>query len=286
VQASAPIAPASGNPEDGRGDAVERPETRYRDGEFRAGHAALAVETPVSLEFNGTSHAVMLATPADLEDFALGFSLAEGILESPSELYATEIREARDGLVVELTVSSQAFENLRLRRRTLAGRTGCGLCGTESLDQVIRPLAALAAGGPALVPEAIARAGEELALAQDLGGRTGATHAAAWCSAQGEVRMVREDVGRHNALDKLVGAMARGGHVPGDGFAFVTSRASVEMVQKAVSGRFAVLVAVSAPTTLAVDLAEQWGLALVGFARGGGFSIYAHAERVRSIPVL
>jgi FdhD protein len=267
----------------GEGSEV-REEGRYRDGEMRDGHAALAVETPVSLEYNGTSHAVMLATPTDLEDFALGFSLSEGILESAAELYGTEVRRVQEGVIIELAVANRAFEALRLRRRTLAGRTGCGLCGTESLDQVIRPLQALPPGGAGpvtIAPEAIARACEEISLAQELGARTGATHAAAWCSAQGELRMLREDVGRHNALDKLVGAMARAGQAPGDGFAFVTSRASVEMVQKAAVARFAVVVAVSAPTTLAVDLAHRWGLTLVGFARGDGFSVYTHPGRVR-----
>jgi FdhD protein len=242
----------------------------------------LADEVPVALVFNGISHAVMLATPFDLEDFALGFGLTEGLLASPQELFGVEVDEDDPaGVRVELAVSSACFARLKERRRTLAGRTGCGLCGTESLEQVEPPMPALSPEALAVraSPSAVAAALRALPSRQPLQHRTGATHAAAWCASDGAVLAVREDVGRHNALDKLVGAMVKQGLDPRDGFALITSRASVEMVRKAVMTGIGLLVAVSAPTARAVRTAREAGLALAGFARGDGLVLYAGAER-------
>jgi len=252
---------------------------RWRDGQRRVVDDWVTEEVPVALEFNGVSHAVMLATPADLEDFALGFGLAEAIFTSAADLYDCEVRHAPQGITVAMEVSSRCFAALKERRRTLAGRTGCGVCGTESLDKVLRPV-------PVIEPAtqihstAIARAMREMREHQVLCRATGAVHAAAWCSTDGAVLLAREDVGRHNALDKLIGAMARAGTDSASGFIAVTSRASVEMVQKAAIAGAAVLAAVSAPTSLAVDAANSAQMGLVGLARQGNLVVYAHAERV------
>jgi FdhD protein len=260
--------------------AASATEWRHRDGSLVPVEARLAVEVPVALEYNGISHAVMLATPQDLDDFALGFSLSEGILERAGDLYGVETSHAPAGITLSLDIATGAFARLKERRRSLVGRTGCGICGTESLDQVLRPMNALAAPSWQLAPAALARATGALAGSQSLQQQTGATHGAAWCSAEGEILHVREDVGRHNALDKLIGALVRAGVDREGGFALITSRASVEMVQKAATAGMALLAAVSGPTTLAVQTAEQLGVTLIGFARGANFSIYSHRDRV------
>lgn len=235
---------------------------------------SVAVEMPVALVYNGISHAVMMATPADLEDFALGFSLTEGILSTPEELYGLEVEQEAAGISVYLEVSTQRFMELKQRRRSLAGRTGCGLCGTESLEQAIRPVASVVA--PRVTDEAIQQALEALRWHQPLQRETGATHAAAWCDLSGEVLMAREDVGRHNALDKLIGALVKRLLSTRDGFALVSSRASYEMVHKSAGAGIGCLVAVSSPTSLAIEQAQQAGQMLVGFARPGRHVIYHH----------
>jgi FdhD protein len=250
----------------------------FRGGRTRAGTDWLAEEVPVALVFNGISHAVMLATPLDLEDFALGFGLSEGILAQAAELHGVDVAPVDAGIELQLEVASACEARLKERRRNLSGRTGCGLCGTESLAQVLRPLPALPVG-PCITPSAVAQSLVTLRAAQSLQQTTGATHAAAWCDTAGQAVLVREDVGRHNALDKLIGAMVRRGVPPGPGFIAVTSRASVEMVQKTVMAGVGLLVAVSAPTALAVDVARQAGLALAGFARGTDLVCYAGPER-------
>ncbi len=239
----------------------------------------LPEEVPVALEFNGVSHAVMLATPMDQEDFALGFGLSEGIFDRQANLYDCEVDACAEGLTVHLEVSSRSFARLRAMRRTLAGRTGCGVCGTESLAQVLRPLPRVVAG-QVIHSTAITRAMDGLRDRQLLGQATGATHAAAWCDGTGDIRLVREDVGRHNALDKLIGALARAGIDAGSGFMAVTSRASVEMVHKTVVARVPLLAAVSAPTLLAVNTAKQAGMCLGGLARQGNLAVYAHPQHL------
>jgi FdhD protein len=255
-------------------------EWRHRDGTLVPTAARLAVEVPVALEYNGIAHAVMLATPQDLEDFALGFSLSEGILDRAGDLYGVEIGTTRDGITLALDIATGAFAHLKERRRSLVGRTGCGICGTESLDQVLRPLAALVAPDWRLPAPALARASAGIGPRQALQQETGATHGAAWCTPMGDIVLVREDVGRHNALDKLIGALVRAGVDRSQGFALITSRASVEMVQKAATAGISILAAVSGPTTLAVQTAERLGVSLVGFTRGSHFSVYAHHERI------
>jgi FdhD protein len=239
----------------------------------------LADEVPVALEYNGISHAVMLVTPLDLEDFALGFSLSEGILDNASQLFSSEAERSDLGVTLHLQVASSAFARLKERRRSMTGRTGCGLCGTESLAQVCRSLPVLAASPP-LRHGAIGRAMAQMASLQALQQATGAVHAAAWASAEGEVVFLREDVGRHNALDKVIGALARSEVNASAGFMAITSRASFEMVQKTASAGVPLLAAVSAPTSLAVATAERAGMTLVGFARRDDLVVYCHPDRL------
>lgn len=240
-------------------------------------------EVPIALEFNGIAHAVMLATPCDLEDFGLGFGLTEGIFEDAAELYGSELSEARLGNTLSMEVSARSFASLKNRRRTLAGRTGCGVCGTESLANVLRPMPSVSTDLH-FESEAILAAVRSMRDKQMLNAMTGSLHAAAWCDINGEVRVLREDVGRHNALDKLVGALASAGLQADKGFIAVTSRASIEMVQKAAMARAPLLAAVSAPTQLAVDAARRSGMSLVGLARQEDLVIYAHPGRI-SLPV-
>ncbi len=253
--------------------------TRWHEGRHCETQDWVSQEVPVALEFNGISHAVMLATPCDLEDFALGFGLSEGIFASAADLHGCEVHEAGPGLTVSMDVSARSFAGLKARRRTLAGRTGCGVCGTESLAQVVRALPAVTAD--VRVPgAAVVRAMRTLRDQQRLNRITGSMHAAAWCGVDGTVRVLREDVGRHNALDKLIGALAAARPAAGDGFIAITSRASIEMVQKAVMAGAALLAAASAPTQLAVDSARTAGLSLLGLVRDGQLVIYSHPYRV------
>ncbi len=242
----------------------------------------IADEVPIALVFNGVTHAVMLASPEDLEDFALGFSLTEGLLESRGELYGVEATEVEGGIELRLDVAAACEWRLKERRRTMAGRTGCGLCGTDSLAQVRRALPLTSATSVDVT--ALARAQRELQTRQTVQHLTGATHAAAWCARDGAVRLVREDVGRHNALDKLIGAMVRGGEDAADGFVTITSRASFEMVQKSAAAGVGLLSAVSAPTALAVRTAQELGVALAGFVRGDDCVLYTFPERF-SLPL-
>ena len=239
----------------------------------------LAEETPIALEFNGISHATMLATPTDLEDFALGFSLSEGIVEAAHEIRGIDLVPRRDGIVVQLEIATACMVRLKERRRALAGRTGCGLCGVETLPEVLRPVAPLPPGAP-LPLAAMLAAMKALRASQPLHASSGATHAAAWAGPDGQLILLREDVGRHNALDKLVGALARAGLPAGQGMALISSRASFEMVQKTVSAGIPVLAAVSAPTALACRLAEQAGLTLAGFVREDAATLYTHPQRL------
>jgi FdhD protein len=272
---------ASDSPEDPRlpAPAQSRPVLRMRAGEVTHVDDMLVDEVPIALVYNGISHAVMMATPTHLEEFALGFSLSEGIIAAAGQCYGIDVERDAAGIAVQIDIASGAFMALKERRRSLAGRTGCGLCGVDSLDQVCRPLPALppaqgfhAAG----VRRALAAIGAE----QQLTRMTGAAHAAAWCGMDGTVSIVREDVGRHNALDKVIGAMARAQARPGDGFLLITSRVSFEMAQKAALAGVSALVGMSAPTLAAVDLADQAGMTLLAFARGQDFVCYTHPDRL------
>lgn len=237
----------------------------------------LAEEVPVALVYNGISHAVMMATPRDLEAFALGFSLTEAIIDSASECYGIEVEVGEAGVAVHLEIAARAFMALKERRRSLTGRTGCGLCGVDSLDQVYRDLPVVTRAAP-LLRSSVVRALGSLKGEQPLNRLTGATHAAAWCAADGSLVIVREDVGRHNALDKVIGAMAGLQERDPDGFMLISSRVSVEMAQKTAMAGVAALVAVSAPTAAAIRLAEGCGMTVIAFARGEDFVVYANPQ--------
>ena len=219
-------------------------------------------EVPVALVYNGISHVVMMASPADLEDFALGFSLTEGIIQSRDEWFSADVQHGESGIEVQCHIHGEALHRLKERRRQLAGRTGCGLCGVESLEEAIRPLSPV--HGYDVRDSAISNVVRAMDRSQPIAAATGAAHVAAWCAEDGTPLLAREDVGRHVALDKLIGAWRE----PFDnGFVFVSSRASYEMVHKAASVGIGALVAASAPTSLAIDWAKNTGLQLIGFAR-------------------
>ena len=249
----------------------------------------VAEEVPVALVYNGIAHAVMLATPACLEDFACGFSLSEHIVNNVAEIYDIEIdahAHAR-GIEVRIELASAVMQRLKLTRRLRTGKTGCGLCGIESLDQFAHGtgIDALHADAPRLqsggmlTAAALHRAMAGLARCQDLHAATGGVHAAGWAAWDGAVLLTREDVGRHNALDKLIGAIARQHIDVAGGFIVVTSRASFEMVQKAACASVGVLAAVSAPTAMAIRLADAAGVTLAGFVRAGQHVVYTHRRR-------
>ncbi|MYN14595.1 formate dehydrogenase accessory sulfurtransferase FdhD [Pusillimonas sp. TS35] len=244
----------------------------------------IADEVAVALQFNGISHATVLATPTDLEDLAIGFAFTEGIIHNAGEIYGIDVDTRPEGIVLQVEIASARMHGLKLRRRTLAGRTGCGLCGLESLDDVQRDLAVLPAPTQGYRGAALTGAAIQLDTLQPLHRTCGATHAAGWADMNGCVTAVREDVGRHNALDKLIGHLLRQGVATTEGFAVISSRASFEMVQKAAAAGIGALVAVSAPTRYAVDMAERLNILLAGFVRGGNFTLYSHDEYLKNEP--
>jgi FdhD protein len=258
---------------------VHRPARRLTAGGSETLDEAVAEEVAVALVYNGISHAVMMATPCDLEDFARGFSLTERIVERPSEIYDIEVEPVGRGIEVRLEIAAQRMAGLQERRRSLAGRSGCGLCGVDSLDAALRSIPAVTDPRP-VARSAIQRAMAELPEHQKINRANSATHAAGWASADGTLVAVREDVGRHNALDKLAGALARSGGAEPGGFVVVTSRCSYEMVQKAAAIGASAIAAVSAPTSLAIETAEQAGIALVAFVRDDRLTVYGRAERI------
>ncbi|MDR0933478.1 MAG: formate dehydrogenase accessory sulfurtransferase FdhD [Burkholderiaceae bacterium] len=254
--------------------------SRFSEGEAVSVKDRLAEEVPIALEYNGLSHAVMLATPGDLEDFALGFSLTEGIIADPAEWYGCEIWQLQDGIRIAVEIASERFHGLKERRRNLTGRTGCGICGAESLQHAVRQPGDVSGVTASFTSEALHDGFAQMEAQQQLRKQTGATHAAAWMEESGKVTLLREDVGRHNALDKLIGAMA-GNRIMPSGAALVTSRASYEMVQKCTFAGIGILAAVSGPTALAVRMAERSGLTLAGFVRRSGYTVYTRPERIR-----
>ncbi|MBN6148922.1 formate dehydrogenase accessory sulfurtransferase FdhD [Xanthomonas sp. AmX2] len=262
-----------------RPGAVARGVHRQRGGRGASAQDLIAAEVPVAFAYNGAPFVVMMATPEDLEDFALGFSLSEGIVAAPAQLRVVSVDTYLEGVSLELEIPAAQAAALAARRRNLQGRSGCGVCGSESIEAVLRAPAQVA-GGPAVAAAALARALRELRRQQPLNALTGATHAAGWADADGRLRLVREDVGRHNALDKLIGAMAVAAIDPRSGFAVVTSRASYEMAMKAAQAGIPLLAAISAPTALAISLADSAGLTLVGFARDHDYVVYSHPQRL------
>lgn len=260
-------------------DSRQGPVICWEEGRTRRRDDAVAAEVPLALSYNRRSHVVMMVTPAALEDFAIGFSLTEGIIRHYPDVLEMAVLQREKGLELALTVSPDCFERLAQQRRNLVGRTGCGLCGAESLDQAVRA-PAVVAGSLSVTAAALQAAVRSLQAHQPLQVVTGAVHGAAWCAANGEILAAREDVGRHNALDKLIGHLVRTGFDPAAGFVLVSSRASYEMVYKAAAAGIELIAAVSAPTTLAIDFALRSGITLVGFARPGRHNVYTFENRV------
>jgi FdhD protein len=245
----------------------------------RWGNRSLAEETAVALTYNGGTYAVMMATPQDLGDFAVGFSLSEGVVNSAADIESLDLVRLNDGVELRMWLNEPEADRLRERRRHIAGPTGCGLCGIESIAEAMRP-AAVVGGGRQFSSAQIMAAMRDLPSRQKLNIETRAVHAAAfWDEASGIVAL-REDVGRHNAMDKLAGALARSSVVASEGIILLTSRVSVEMVQKSAAIGAPVMVSVSAPTALAVRMAEVAGITLVAVARADGFEVFTHPHRI------
>ncbi|MCY0094999.1 formate dehydrogenase accessory sulfurtransferase FdhD [Hoeflea ulvae] len=251
-----------------------------RAGIATPGSRALPEEVPVALSFGGSTQAVMMATPADLHDFGFGFALSEAIVGSPDDILSLDIVEADQGFDVQMQLSGEIQSTLSARRRKMAGPVGCGLCGIESIEEALRTLPDRKAVELSFSPDDVREAVRSLAIHQKLRAETGAVHAAGFYHPDKGMICVREDVGRHNALDKLIGAVARAGINAADGAIVITSRVSVDMVQKSVIAGTGLLIAVSAPTALAVRTAEAAGLTLVGIARGADFEIFTRINRI------
>ncbi len=254
---------------------------RWTRGEATRATDEVAEEAPIALSYHGVPHVVMLATPADLEDLAYGFTLSEELVASPEEIQSVEVDAADEAIEVRIGIAWERFPELLRRRRNLTGRTGCGLCGTETLEAAVRGRSRVGAG-PKVSPEDLHAAIVQLESLQPLNARTGSVHAAAWVIPGQGIYCVREDVGRHNALDKAIGALVRARMDLDCGYMLVTSRASYEMVQKAATVGVSFLAALSAPTGFAVRHAERSGLTLVAFARRDRHVVYTHAHRLEA----
>ena len=257
----------------------------WRDGGASEGVRAVPEETALALTYNGGTYAVMMGTPRDLGDFAVGFSLSEGVVQSPDDIDSLDIVPLEDGIELRMWLAPAKANRLSERRRHIAGPTGCGLCGIDSIAEAVRP-AAIVAQGRSFSPQQIMLAMQAVPPLQKLNVETRAVHAAAfWTPARGIVAL-REDVGRHNALDKLAGAVARDKISASEGMVLLTSRVSVEMVQKTAAMGAPVMVAVSAPTALAVRMADAAGITLAAIARADGFEVFTHPGRIRSAIVV
>lgn len=259
--------------------AVERAVEIWPKRDSNLSQDLVADETAVALVYNGVSHAVMMASPVQLEAFARGFSLSEGIVSSIQDIYEIQVAHLDEGIEVALTISSECFAKLKTRRRNLTGRTGCGLCGVESLQQVRLPLSKVQVEY-SLSHTAIDHATRSLSDHQPLQSLTGAIHGAAWCDLDGNILQVCEDVGRHNALDKLIGLRWQQGQLGQEGFLLISSRASHEILQKSAIAGIGFVVALSAPTSLAIELANQASITLVGFSRENRHIGYANTQRL------
>jgi FdhD protein len=251
------------------------------DGVSDARSSNVAEEVPVAFRYNGFSHAVMMATPGDLLDFAAGFSLSEGVIARASDIVDVQTRASDDGIAVDIALGADAFRRYLAGRRvrSLRGHTSCGLCGAEDLRDIRRPAAQVGKGKAVSVGE-VQSALDALRGFQPLSRKTRGAHASAWVAPDGAIRAVREDVGRHNALDKLIGAMVRGREETAAGFCLITSRCSFEMVQKAVTAGYATLVSAAAPTALAIRTATAAGLTLLSLDRGDGQFLYSTPEHL------
>jgi FdhD protein len=257
------------------------PRRIWREGSPRFGSRSLPEETAVALTYNGGTYAVMMTTPQDLEDFAVGFSLSEGVIGSSTDIDSLDIVPLDDGVELRMWLSKLKADRLQERRRHIAGPTGCGLCGIDSIAEAMRP-AAVIRHGRKFCPEQIMAAMESLPSRQKLNFETRAVHAAAFWNVTNGIVALREDVGRHNALDKLSGALARASIVASGGIILLTSRVSIEMVQKSATIGAPVMVSVSAPTALAVRMADAAGITLAAIARADGFEVFTHPRRISS----
>ncbi len=244
-----------------------------------AGERTVPEETPIAFTYNGSTHAVMMGSPSDLKDFAYGFSLSEGVISDPTDLETIEIIDHVGGCEIRMRLSDRCAHAYQVRRRVLAGPVGCGLCGVESLAEATRPVQPVVSDF-SLHADAISTAMMDLSLAQRLNRDARAIHAAAFWKPRTGIVAIREDVGRHNALDKLAGALAGASEECSDGIVLLTSRVSVEMVQKTARMGTPILVAISAPTALAVRVAEGCGMTLVAIARGDSFEVFTHPSRL------
>ena len=251
----------------------------WRDGAASEGTRLIPEETPLALTYNGGTYAVMMGTPQNLEDFAVGFSLSEGIVKSVDNIRSLEVVRLDDGIELRMWLAPEDAARISERRRHVAGPTGCGICGIESIAEAVRP-AAVVSQGQRFTPEEIMDAMQAIAPLESINLQTRAVHAAAFWSPAGNIVALREDVGRHNALDKLAGSLARSRTDAAGGMVLLTSRVSVEMVQKAAAIDAPVMIAVSAPTALAIRTAEAAGITLVAIARQDGFEIFTHGSRV------
>jgi len=262
---------------------VEVDVERWSQGRMERARDRVAEETPIALVYHGVPHVVMLATPVNLEDYAVGFTVSEGLVAHPGEIQSVEVVPQSDAIELRIGIVAERFAQLLQRRRNLTGRTGCGLCGTESLEQAIRPVPALSQSLHISVADLHA-ALAQLESLQPINARTGSVHAAAWAVPGSGIQLVREDVGRHNALDKAIGALLRSNTDFAAGYMIITSRASYEMVQKSATAGIGLIAAVSAPTAFAIRTAEQSGVTLVGFARRDRHVVYTHPERLTAGP--
>lgn len=260
---------------------VTRRVDRYRHGRHEQASDAITEEVPVAMLYNDVPFAVMMVTPLDLEDFALGFSLSEGLVAKPGDMQSIDVRQRLEGIELAMQVASDTVAQRAGAggERLLPGRSGCGLCGARMLEDAVRHPAPVGEG-PRIEAASLERALLQLRAAQPVNSATGSVHAAAWVNSAGDIVMAREDVGRHNALDKLIGAMVKAQLDPQQGFLLVTSRASYEMVTKAASAGITLMAAISAPTALAIHLAESTGVTLIGFARPDSYVVYTHPQRL------
>jgi FdhD protein len=251
-----------------------------REGRTTAAKRMVPEEMPIALSYAGTTHAVMMASPADFDDFALGFSLTEGIISSPGEIESIEVEDLAVGIDIQIKLKDAANTRFQARRRRLAGPVGCGLCGIESIEEAIRSVRDVTSSSLTLTAAEIVQSVKLLSKQQPLHAETGAVHAAGFFVSGKGIIAAREDVGRHNALDKLAGALAKAGVDGSSGAVVVTSRVSVEMVQKTAAVGSPFVIAVSAPTALAIRTAEEAGMTLVALVRGEDFDVFTHTQRI------
>ena len=257
------------------------PEIVFRNAVLSNGQRVVAEEFAIALSYGGSTEAVMMATPADLEDFAIGFSLSEGIIESLDEVEGIALEQASGGIDLQISLKEDVDRALRVRRRAKAGPVGCGLCGVESIEEALKPAADVSGVALTVSSAEIAEAMASLSARQPLNAETRAVHAAGFYMPGKGMVAVREDVGRHNALDKLIGHLAGKGISGADGAVIMTSRLSVELIQKTAKLGSGVLIGISAPTALAIDMATRAGMTLVALARGTDYEIFTGSDRIR-----